>query len=181
MKTNIILEHFKDDCQVIEFKYEYPGYVGYEQYGIITELSETELTEKYGDIIKEYVPYLLLDSTYKEARDEFRKNERKHAWRAANTIDAFNYEDGEMESHHPELIGESLEEDILAEYERNEFLRTLDCLTSKQRERIISYYFEGMNIYEIADRENTSFQAVSQSIEGAVKKLRKIFTKHLDK
>ena len=95
METNTILEQFKDECQVIEFKYEYPGYVGYEQYGIITALSESELTEKYGDIIKEYVPYLL-DSTYKEARDEFRKNERKHAWRATNTLDAFNYEDGEI-------------------------------------------------------------------------------------
>ena len=74
-----------------------------------------------------------------------------------------------------------IKETTIAEYERNEFLRTLDCLTPKQRERIISYYFEGMNIYEIADRENTSFQAVSQSIEGAVKKLRKFFSKHLDK
>ena len=47
METNTILEQFKDECQVIEFKYEYPGYVGYEQYGIITALSESELTEKY--------------------------------------------------------------------------------------------------------------------------------------
>jgi len=50
METNTLLKQFKDECQVIEFKYEYPGYVGYEQYGIITELSESELNDKYKDI-----------------------------------------------------------------------------------------------------------------------------------
>ena len=54
METNTLLKQFKDECQVIEFKYEYPGYIGYEQYGIITELSESELNEKYKDIIEGY-------------------------------------------------------------------------------------------------------------------------------
>lgn len=76
METNTLLKQFKDECQVIEFKYEYPGYIGYEQYGIITELSESELNEKYKDIIEGYSPYILLDLNYKAARDEYRKNEK---------------------------------------------------------------------------------------------------------
>ena len=178
METNTILEQFKDECQVIEFKYEYPGYVGYEQYGIITALSESELTEKYGDIIKENVPYLLLDSTYKEARDEFRKNERKHAWRAANTFDFYNYEDGEMECHHPELIGEGLEEQFLNEERKLFVAETLDKLTESQRNRIIKHFYQGHSIAEIARQESVEFNTVKESICSGLEKIKKFFQKH---
>lgn len=100
METNTLLKQFKNECQVIEFKYEYPGYVGYEQYGIITALSETELTNKYAEILKEYRPYLVLDLSYGEARTEFRRNEKKHQMRAIRSVDSFNFEDGEMECFH---------------------------------------------------------------------------------
>ena len=173
METNTILEQFKDECQVIEFKYEYPGYVGYEQYGIITALSESELTEKYGDIIKEYVPYLLLDSTYKEARDEFRKNERKHAWRATNTLDAFNYEDGEMERFHPELVAGSVEDDFIKQIDDSPINSALKRLSPKQRKRIIAHYYEGLSITDIANMEKNSPAAIHYSIEGGIKKLKK--------
>lgn len=55
-------------------------------------MSESELNEKYKDIIEGYSPYILLDLNYKAARDEYRKNEKKHSWRATNTQDAFGYE-----------------------------------------------------------------------------------------
>lgn len=73
MDTNTLLKQFKDECEVVEFKYEYPGYVGYEQYGIITALSEKELTDKYAEILKEFSPYIVLDLSYGETRNEFRK------------------------------------------------------------------------------------------------------------
>ena len=31
MKTSGIKEQFKNECQVFELKYEYPGYAGYER------------------------------------------------------------------------------------------------------------------------------------------------------
>lgn len=174
MEINTLLEQFKGECQVIEFKYEYPGYIGYEQYGIITELSESELTKKYEDIIKEFIPYLVLDSTYKKIRDEFRKNERKHGWRAANTIDAFNYEDGEMESHHPELIGESLEEKYLRKNEMDIVYESLELLTKKQKRRIIDHYLCGYTVSEIAVAEGLDHTTVQESIDAGIKKLKKI-------
>ena len=33
MITSGIKEQFKNECQVFELKYEYPGYAGYERYG----------------------------------------------------------------------------------------------------------------------------------------------------
>lgn len=181
MENNTLLEQFKDECEVIEFKYEYPGYVGYEQYGIITDLSESELTEKYKDLIKDYSPYMILDSNYKNARDEYRKNDKKHNWRASNTIDIYNYEDGEMELFHPELIGISTEDCVIDANEKAQLYVAIRALNEKQRSRIISYFFLGMTSYEIAEVENTTHQAVLYGLEGAIKKLKKILGKTLAK
>jgi len=138
METNTLLKQFKDECQVIEFKYEYPGYVGYEQYGIITELSESELNDKYKDIIEGYSPYILLDLNYKAARDEYRKNEKKHSWRATNTQDAFGYEDDEMEHFHHELIGQSVEEQFINDYEKRRLMEACIWRSSSAADAALS-------------------------------------------
>ena len=117
--------------------------VGYEQYGIITELSESELNEKYKDIIEGYSPYILLDLNYKAARDEYRKNEKKHSWRATNTQDAFGYEDDEMEHFHHELIGQSVEEQFINDYEKRRLMEAIDSLPEAQKRRIYLHFFLG--------------------------------------
>lgn len=47
-------ELFAKDCKLINLKYEYAGYTGSEKWAIITELSETDLWEKYPDVISRY-------------------------------------------------------------------------------------------------------------------------------
>jgi len=48
----------------------------------------------------------------------------------------------------------------------------MDCLSEKQRERLVLHTFMKYTMQEIADAENTTHQAVSQSISAALKKLR---------
>ena len=90
MENNTILNKFKGECQVINFVYEYPGYTGDIKYGISTNLTEKELTEKYGVILDSYSPYILLNSSYGTIRRLFKRNEWKHNKRAERHIDFFN-------------------------------------------------------------------------------------------
>ena len=43
---------FKNECKVINLKYEYEGYTGMEQWAIVSELTEKELFEKYPDVVE---------------------------------------------------------------------------------------------------------------------------------
>ena len=170
MEYKDLLEQFKAECKVIDFKYEYPGYVGYEQFGIITELSDQELINKYQVIVNDFVPYIILDSSYKAARDEYRQNEKKHQWRAENKSDAFGYLDQETHSHHSELIGEGFEEALLL---KSTLVAALDILTPKQKKRIIKHYIWGLTIEEIAQGEGISFQQVARSMDRGLKRMKK--------
>lgn len=57
---DVLKEEFHNECKVINLKYEYEGYIGKEQWAIISELTEEELFEKYPDIVEQYIPFVLL-------------------------------------------------------------------------------------------------------------------------
>lgn len=105
-------------------------------------MSESELNEKYKDIIEGYSPYILLDLNYKAARDEYRKNEKKHSWRATNTQDAFGYEDDEMEHFHHELIGQSVEEQFINDYVRRDIVHPIKSEVRKALEAAVFAAYE---------------------------------------
>ena len=53
-------EQFNQECLAINVKEEYPDYLGTEQWIIITDLSNEELTARYEDLINRYYPYIKL-------------------------------------------------------------------------------------------------------------------------
>ncbi len=53
-------EQFNQECLAINVKEEYPDYLGTEQWIIITDLSDEELTARYEDLINRYYPYIKL-------------------------------------------------------------------------------------------------------------------------
>lgn len=65
-----------------------------------------------------------------------------------------------------ELVEKKLQEDIL--------ILAIKKLPKIQRRRIIKYYFDNKTLYQIADEEKTSHQAVSKSIKNALTKLKEI-------
>lgn len=177
MENNTILNKFKGECQVINFKYEYPGYTGEVKFGIVTDLSEKELIDKYGEILGDYSPYILLDRSYAKIRKKFKKNERKHQWRIENTYDCFGYEDGEVENYHSELIGESGEDQYLQQLANSVLYAALNRLTEVQKRRLTKYYFEGLTLEKIAEEESVHHTAVLKSIRSSLKKLKIILEK----
>lgn len=51
-KLDVLKESFQNECKVINMKYEYNGFTGDEQWAIISDLTETEILEKYLPLVK---------------------------------------------------------------------------------------------------------------------------------
>ena len=53
-------------------------------------------------------------------------------------------------------------------------MKAINELSTIQKQRIIKYYFDGKNEYEIAKEESTTHQAVNKSLKQAREKLKEI-------
>ena len=149
-------------------KHEYPGYNGFEKWLLVSSLSEAEVLEQFADEVQPYTPFIYMSRETFSPIAESQNNQRKHEIRAAKLRDAFAYDDGITETHHPELLYDpfSTHASWLFLYE------TLEQLTPTQRERIRNRYFLGMTMVDIAKLEGVSTQAVEKSIKQSLQKLR---------
>lgn len=77
--------------------------------------------------------------------------------------------------HQKTAISDTSLEDIVEEKILNEDIRNaINELSDIQKKRVIKYYFEGKNEYEIAIEEGTTQQAVNKSLKAAKDKLKDI-------
>jgi len=67
----------------------------------------------------------------------------------------------------PMLVDEIVESEVINE----ELKKAIDSLSDIQRRRIKMYYFENMNLREIAAKENCAIMSVKDSINVGLKKL----------
>lgn len=106
-------------------------------------------------------------------------------------MDKFELEDisqmHEFERHieHSELIdetlnkrainkGETVEEQVEKNILDDNIKKAINSLSDIQKRRIIKYYFEGKNEYEIAQEEGTTHQSVHIGLERAKENLKEI-------
>lgn len=151
--------------EVINLKYEYPGYTGEIEWAVITSLSETELREKHGKMLAPYEPFMVLDMAFGEERRRFIRNEEKHLKRSKRGH-IFSI-DEDFEEHHPECCttdGSPM---------RDAIEEALSMLPEDQARRVRAYYLEGYLTTEIAQKENVSSQAIDKSLARALKNLKK--------
>lgn len=163
-------EQFKNDCEVINLKYEYPGYTGTERWAIITDLSKRELNKRYAEQVVPYKPFIVLSASFGNVRDDYRRNEKKHEMRVLRHGHAFDFSE-ETEEHHSEIATSNVEDEYLREETYAELRVAIMALEDTQKKRIIKYFFDGKTYKQIAEEEGVSFQAVAKSIDNAVKKL----------
>lgn len=182
-QLDVLKKEFQSECKVINLKYEYEGYIGKEQWAIISELTEKELFEKYPDIVKQYTPFVLLSVEQGRAVYEFRRNKSKFYKRSKNNEDAFGYDDELIGIFHSEVIvPDFVEQQIIEEYEENRYQlkmklldKALSSLTEKQYKYLIARYVADKSTREIAKEEGVSHQAIEKHLNAAVKKIKKIF------
>lgn len=169
---------FREECKVIDLKYEYCGYTGEERYAIVSELSEEELKEKYPEIIRKYIPFVLLSVAQGAVIDDFNRNEKKHQMRRTRCGEAFGYEEGITETVHSEVFMEDYLEVIAQRETREEEIRLLNqalsALPVKQRDRVIKFY-HNITARAIAEEEGVHHSAVDKSIRKAIESMKKWF------
>ena len=96
-----LTEDFKAHCKVIKLGCEYPGYTGKEKYGIISDLSYEQITERYAPIVGCYLPFVLLSKDMGDVFAEFNRNEDKF-YKRMRRDDVYGFEDGTTERHNIE-------------------------------------------------------------------------------
>ena len=182
-QLDVLKEEFQNECKVINLKYEYEGYIGVEQWAIISALTEKELFEKYPDIISRYIPFVLLSVEQGKAVYEFRRNESKFYKCSLNNEDAFGCDDELIGIYHSVVVAPSfVEQKITEEYEENRYQlkmklldKALSSLTEKQYKYLITRYVANKSAREIAEAEGVSHQAIEKHLNAAIKEVKKIF------
>ena len=158
--------------KVIDLRREYPGFTGETSWAVITDLSQEELEQLFGDQLEAYSPYLIMSLEEGEIIADFNRNEDKHAKRQARSGEAFGYEEGTSESVHEEMVSDSLLDDVLMELDIQMLRECMDQLPEVQRRRGELYYLQDMTLAEVAAAEGVNVNAVNKSIKAALKALK---------
>ncbi len=175
---NALFAEFKKDCKVLSLAKEYPGYVGYEKYMILTDLTKDKLNQKYGVLLKNYEPYIIGSLQLYSPIADYEKNEDKFEKRnARNTISICVDEDADniFESLQVSDYLTELSEQQDADEKARLIHMALGTLTDPQRRRLLMWAIDGMTEKEIARKEGVAQQVVSRSIDAARKKFELFF------
>ena len=179
---NELYAEFKKECKVLSLVKEYPGYVGYEKYMILTGLSKEELSKKYGVLLKNYEPYVLGSMQLYSPISDYEKNEDKFEKRnARNTISI------EVDSDDEQTFSSlQVEDDLLMSVVKSDdeelydrVWKALRKLPEVQRRRLIKWAIEGKTLLEIAKDEGVSKQMVCKSVQAAKENFKKYFGERL--
>ena len=76
-----------------------------------------------------------------------------------------------------EIVHITMDDIVAAKMENESLMAAVDKLPTKQRRRVILYFFHGLTYGEIARIENCTHQAVQQSVCNSLKKLKKYLDK----
>ena len=170
-ETSKLKEQFNSLCEVINLHYEYTDYTGNEKYGIITKLTQEELQANFAELLDEYKPYILLNPSFAEVRNEYRRNEKKHEMRAMRGS-LFSIDD-EFDVHHPECASNNIAEYIRDTEIDPRLIEGLKALSPVQRKRFLAYSLYNISSREMAEIEGVSKTSINNSIVAAKEKLKK--------
>lgn len=172
------MEFSNEEYIVVNLAQEYTDFIGDSKWLIVSDLNEKELLNNYPELIC-FQPFILLKSdgwlVIKDAFKEFKRNDDKHLKRQQRREDLFGYIDGETEVFMPMSNSEAILDDVIAEEEKSLLHCAINRLTPTQKRRVDLYYFLDKTHREIAEIESADKKSVSDSLNAALKKLKKYF------
>ena len=169
-ETKALQEAFKNDCTIIDFAEEYPGFTGSPRYLVSSHMSQKDLEQRYSILLDSLRPYIYDNGPMVEEIKRYRKNETKHLRRRQRGT-LFTIDDA-FEEHHPELSNNQ----EIADWELREDMRkALSHLPISQQRRLISVYAQKYTLEEVAEVEGVRPQSVWDSLQTAKKNAKKYF------
>lgn len=171
---DLLQAEFNKDCDVIDQLEEYhEGYFG-PRWLISTLLTEKELIAKYGEIIKNYSPYMLISPNVGNIFLKSRK-ENENYEKQIKRKKVMTFEEGITDQVHPEISQEDyctqIEKESLSEERVQLILNVLRMCNELEYSRMYKKCFENKSIQEIADEENVCRTSVNKSIISCRKKV----------
>ena len=164
-----------EDYTVVDLKKEYTDPVGGIQFVIISESSEQELLQRFGDEIKKYSPYVVTDEKYLRFLNLDYERQRAEAYRDSEYRTPYSIGEksnvGSVLFHNNMSLEEMVE--IKEQYER--IISIINRLPQKeQKRRIKKYLFDDKTQDEIALEEGVDQAAVCRSIQRAKENIKKM-------
>lgn len=160
MKTIIISN---ENYSVINLTSEYPRWSGKEKYGVITNLTEDIIEDRFFDELKDYTPYIIIPENFLEIRRTYINNDRKFGMRELKYHASFEEEDDVTESN-------GFEDSLLISMELQS---AIDMLSKLEADRVTKKFFMKMTLGEIGAEEGRSATAIKYSVDKSLKKLKK--------
>ena len=142
----------------------------------MSEWIRIRVKDFYKDAIGETEYTYVTREVYEALTETFRKEAHAEEMRDIRHVIREGYVEGDTENILFEC-GESLEDIIIRQIEMETLRNAIQTLSDVQKARVQMYYFEGMNITEIAERQGVSVNAVWKSLQLAIAQLKKILEK----
>lgn len=150
------------DYVILNIEYEYPGFTGTEKWMIITDLSEEEFAVLYPEKYLCWKEAVIMSVEMGKEVIRYHNNNRKHAIRNADMVPLQDIEAIPQKK----VVKDNTIKDPLTK-------AALGTVTEKQRRRILGFYQAELTKKEIAEAEECSTQAVGQSIDNGIKRMKK--------
>ena len=183
-KTKVFPADFSECCKVLNLDIEYPGKVGEAKFLILSDLNETELSERFGEVLSRLKPYVIWNMPMIEVINDYSRNQAKHSWRLSEEARRVNedslrevqYQEPKEECFFEKFIREA-EEEALFVSEYRAIREAFFMLPEPQRHRLWMRVVKGMKYGEIARAEGISIKSAADSVKAGIKNLAVNFLK----
>jgi len=157
---------------------EYPGLVGESPMAIITELSMEQLIVEFPEL-KTQLPFTIFTTVqwdkFKSVFKESWNNDMKHKMRDIRHGDIDGYVEGNTENLIRNYANFFVECEFNKKIDSLLIKQAMKHLNDNQKRRIQLYYYQGLTYREIAEIEGVSDMSIRESINGAIKRIKKYF------
>lgn len=140
----------------------------------MSEWIRIRINDFYKNAVGEEEYAYVSKEVYEALADTFRREAHAEEMRDLRHTTADGYTEGETEDLMTER-GETLEDAVIRRMELETLQEAMQSLTGIQRERLHLYFFEGMTIREIAEKQKVNCNAVWKSLQVILAQLRIFF------
>lgn len=140
----------------------------------MSEWIRIRVKDFYKDAIGESEYTYVTKEVYEAMTETFRKETHAQEMRDLRHITKEGYTEGETEDLAFDS-GESLEDMVIRQMELETLQKAMQSLTDVQKNRLQMYFFEGMTIREIAEKEGINRNAVWKSLQATIARLKEFF------
>lgn len=175
MKT-IVLE--KEDLYVINLKTQYGKDFKGTEFAVVTDLNEDDIKKAYSEELSAYTPYIVIGTYYLDVVRDFERIDDKYQKRTKRSGLIFDLDVmlslSFTESQVPDCLSELEQKETDRDMQRRLY-SALRQLTELQRKRLFEKYWNKKSNRTIAEQEGKDIKTINESINSAIKKIKKFF------